>query len=116
MNDDSILYPDDASDESIKVLVKEIREKAYRAATMIKELKLQNQHLEERNKAVEAEVLELRQQLEVKTRDIEDIRENMKSVSAIDVGDRLLYFSPDEREALERQITELLARVSSHLR
>lgn len=33
----------------------------------------------------------------------------------IDVGERLLYLSPDEREALERQINDLLTRINAHL-
>jgi hypothetical protein len=116
MNDDQRLYEEDHPHQQIQALVKEVREKAFRAAGMLKDLKQQNRALEERNKELEAAVLELSKAIEERTLELDRAKESAKSASPIDVGERLLYFSPDEREALERQINELLARVSSHLR
>lgn len=116
MNDDQLLYTENNPFQHIESMVKEVREKAYRAAGMLKESRLQNLALEAKNKELEAIIVELQKALEEKTLEMKQLQENMKSSSAIDVGERLLYFSPDEREALERQINDLLARVSSHLR
>jgi hypothetical protein len=116
MNDDQRLYEEEHPHQHIQTLIKEVREKAYRAAGMLKELRVQNRTLEDRNKELEGVVLRLQKEVEEKTVEIAHLQVSMKSPSTIDVGDRLLYFSADEREALERQINELLARVSSHLR
>ena len=116
MNDDQLLYSENNPMQHIESMVKDLREKAFRMAGMFKELKQQNKSLEEKNAELEAAIVELRSMVEQKNRELHTAREGMKSALPIDVGDRLLYFSPDEREALERQINDLLARVSSHLR
>ena len=80
-----------------------IRDRVSKAAGMIRELRARNTLLEKTVAELEARLAE--QEKRISTGD----------QNFVEVGDRLLYFSTDEREALERQITELLNRVQSHL-
>ncbi|MBL0176708.1 MAG: hypothetical protein IPP94_15835 [Ignavibacteria bacterium] len=96
---------------NIQSALKDIREKWTRAAGVLRELRVRNAELESRNADLEEQLRNLETQRSAKGAD-----RNAGMRMPIDVASELLYFSPDEREALERQIAELLERVDSHLR
>ena len=81
-----------------------IRDKVAKSNDVLRELRLQNAQLEKT-------IAELQGRLAQAEK-----RNSSNDQNFVEVGDRLLYFSPDEREALERQINDLLNRVQSHLR
>jgi hypothetical protein len=96
---------------NIQIALKDIREKWSRAAGTLRELRARNAELESRNATLEERLQNLEAQLSAK-----GAGQSTGMRMPIDVASELLYFSPDEREALERQIAELLERVDSHLR
>ncbi|MBI5647960.1 MAG: hypothetical protein HY962_13605 [Ignavibacteriae bacterium] len=97
--------------KNIQNAMASIRERVTKAAETIRSLKESKAQLESR--VVELE--ELVRRLEERPVATSE-RKSDGSQNTIELGDRLLYFSPDEREALERQINELLERVQAHLR
>lgn len=96
---------------NIQTALKEIREKWTRASGLLRDLKAKNEELGMRNLELEELVEKLQAELAEGSRGADK-----GSRESIDVPGELLYFSADEREALERQIAELLERVETHLK
>jgi chromosome segregation ATPase len=115
LDDDYQNMLENGSVASIQAVLKEIREKAYKAASVIKQLREQQQGLESRNKQLDETIKELQQRVDEKDALFKSLEEQAAAHGTVDVGHGVSYFSADEREALERQINELLARVNSHL-
>ena len=96
---------------NIQTALKEIREKWTKASGLLRELRAKNEELGLRNLELEDLVEKLQTELAEASRTGKE-----GSRQSIDVPGELLYFSADEREALERQIAELLERVEAHLK
>lgn len=114
-DDDTQTYMEDGSLASVQAMLKDLREKAFRAAGLIKELREQLRGAEQKAAHAEHETLDLRKRLEEKERELRHMQKELAERPSLDVADKVLYFSADEREALERQINDLLVRVQSHL-
>jgi hypothetical protein len=93
--------------------LRELWEKAKRINELMRGMRDEIALLREKNRNLEAQTTALAEQLHKKDEQIKDLEEN--SPSHIDVGERLLYFTVDEREALERQIDDLLVKIKPHL-
>jgi chromosome segregation ATPase len=114
-DDDPQTYVEDASLASIQAVLKELRDKTFRAAGVIRDLKEQLRSAEQRATQSETTLHDSRQRLEEKERELRHMQKELAERPSLDVADKVLYFSADEREALERQISDLLVRVQSHL-
>lgn len=112
---DSTFSNDNPLFASLQQAMTEFREKASSAVKTLKQLKERVKTLESDNTALERTLADLRKELEEKNALVLKFRDSKSGSHSIDVGERLLYFSPDEREALERQINDLLERLNTHL-
>jgi hypothetical protein len=83
------------------------------SASLIQSLRKSNSALIQRIEELEGAVHTLKEDLNSRDKKIQDIEE--KKLMNVDVGDRLLYLTPDEREAMEHQIDELLALLKIHV-
>jgi polyribonucleotide nucleotidyltransferase len=90
-------------------------ERAQKAADMILQLRTDNKELLARVEALEIEVQEQQTLIAEKDNKVKELLDSSAQLSSVDVGEGLLYLSPDEREALERQINDLIARINAHL-
>lgn len=99
----------------IQLALQGLWEKAQKAADRIKGLREENENLQQRVTELEGTVSELQSQLTEQVNYHKELKEKSATLSSVDVGDGLLYLSPDEREALERQISDLIARINAHL-
>ena len=90
-------------------------EKAQQAADRIRDLREENTSLRGKLEELETKVREQEALLIDKEQKLKELQEKSRMPSSVDVGDGLLYLSPDEREALERQMTDLIARINAHL-
>ena len=99
----------------IQAAMSELWDKAKRAAAHIEQLRRENQELHTRVSELEHTLRTLEGQLTRKDEEIDVLRGHSRTSGTVDVGERLLYLSPDEREALERQINDLLTRINTHL-
>ncbi len=90
-------------------------ERAQKAADMIAELRTDNSALRTRVEELETAMREQQALLHEKDSKVKELQEKSATLSSVDVGEGLLYLSPDEREALERQINDLIARINAHL-
>ncbi len=94
--------------KNIQTVIEGIRERIETAADAIRSLRGKNDELGQKVRELETANAELAKRIQE--------LENGRTANALDVGERLFYLSADEREALERQIDDLLSRVHSHLR
>jgi hypothetical protein len=99
----------------IQTALKGLWDKAQKAADLIKHLREENGVLKSRLEDLEQVVREQQVQITDKDNHAKEFQEKSAALSSVDVGDGLLYLSPDEREALERQIDDLIARINTHL-
>jgi hypothetical protein len=99
----------------IQDALQELWNRAQTAAQLLAALREENSGLQEENRTLRASVSDLEQKLEDTSNQLEESRNASGTIAGIDVGERLLYLSPDEREALERQIDDLLQRINTHL-
>lgn len=99
----------------IQEALQELWDRAQTAAQMLAALREENAELHEENTQLRSSAAELQQKLEDTSTQLEESRSAAGLLAGIDVEERLLYLSPDEREALERQIDELLQRINTHL-
>ena len=90
-------------------------ERTQKAVELITQLKDANAALSKRIEELEAAQRAFEAQLAEKDQLINTLQEKTGMPSSVDVGNGLLYLSPDEREALERQIDDLLRRITAHL-
>ncbi|MDH7514495.1 MAG: hypothetical protein QHI48_01285 [Bacteroidota bacterium] len=97
--------------KNIQTGLQNIRERVTLVVAKIRDLQTRNEQLLHRVEELEQKISELE-----KHHQISGWGNSNQTGSAIDVGEGLLYLTVDEREALERQIDDLLARVQSHLR
>lgn len=102
--------------------IKEFRDRVTRAAALIADLRRRVDELERTNTAQEAVTRELQERLDEKEFRIIELEEQVQNAGnapssglSVDTVEKLLYLSPDEREALERQISDLIARIDAHL-
>ncbi|MFA6234690.1 MAG: hypothetical protein WC824_10970 [Bacteroidota bacterium] len=100
---------------SIQAALQTVWDRAQKAVELITRLRSENADLVQRVDELEAAQRAFEAQLAEKDHFIFKLQEKTSSLSSVDVGDGLLYLSPDEREALERQISDLLKRINSHL-
>jgi hypothetical protein len=106
-------YNDRQSREQLAAALEELWRKISIVTGVIQQLKESNKALFERNNELEETVHSLEDELRIRDKKIQDIEE--KRSLNVDVGDRLLYLTPDEREAMEQQIDELLALLKPHV-
>ncbi len=99
----------------IQAALTELWQKAQNAVAHIEELRSENTQLRVRVEELEHTLRSMQTQLTQKDQQFEDLQKRAEHSSAVEVGERLLYLSPDEREALERQIDDLLKRINAHL-
>ncbi len=99
----------------IQVALQGVWDRAQKAVELITRLRSENVDLMSRIEELETAQRAFEAQLAEKDNLINTLQENSSSLSSVDVGDGLLYLSPDEREALERQISDLLKRINTHL-
>lgn len=92
-----------------------VRDRTQKAVELINRLRSENSDLAKRVEELEAAQRAFEAQLAEKDHRITTLQEKTATPASVDVGDGLLYLSPDEREALERQIGDLLRRINSHL-
>jgi chromosome segregation ATPase len=90
-------------------------EHVQKAADMITRLRTENSALQARVEELETAVRDQQAVLDEKDDKMKEFAEKTSALSSVDVGEGLLYLSPDEREALERQISDLIARINAHL-
>ena len=99
----------------IQAALTELWEKAQLAVDRIEALRGDNHELRVRIEELEHTLRNLESQLTKKHQRIEQLQKHPATLGGVEVGERLLYLSPDEREALERQINDLLLRINAHL-
>jgi chromosome segregation ATPase len=99
----------------IQMALQGVWDRAQKAVELITQLRSENTDLSQRIEELEAAQRAFEAQLAEKDSLITKFQEKTSSLSSVDVGDGLLYLSPDEREALERQIGDLLKRINAHL-
>ncbi|MCB2204285.1 cell division protein ZapB [bacterium] len=90
-------------------------DRAQKAADMITELRSHNRELQARVEELETAMRDQQATLTDRDNKVKELQEKSTTLSSVDVGEGLLYLSPDEREALERQIDDLIARINAHL-
>ncbi|MBN1447200.1 MAG: hypothetical protein JXA28_04660 [Bacteroidetes bacterium] len=115
MVQNNITQPGGNAASVIETVLQELWEKAQRAADLIRELRAENNALKHRLTELEATVQEQQALLTQKDNKVKELQEKSGILASVDVGDGLLYLSPDEREALERQIGDLISRINAHL-
>ncbi|MBE0645154.1 MAG: hypothetical protein IH600_13815 [Bacteroidetes bacterium] len=99
----------------IQMALQGLWERAQKAVELISRLRSENADLVQRVEELEAAQRAFEAQLAEKDHLITTLQEKKATPTSVDVGDGLLYLSPDEREALERQIGDLLRRINAHL-
>ena len=90
-------------------------DKAKRAVDAITSLRESNAKLLEHIKTLEKTIEELQKHISVKDKEIEGLSKKGSLAKQSDISDGVFYLSPEEREALEKKITELLQRLHAHL-
>jgi hypothetical protein len=90
-------------------------DRTQKAVELITRLRDENATLVRRIEELEAAQRAFEAQLAEKEQFIKTLQENAGMPSSVDVGSGLLYLSADEREALERQIDDILKRITAHL-
>lgn len=102
--------------------IKEFRDRVTRATALISDLRRRNDELERTTALQEASLRELQAQLDEKEFRVIELEEQIQAAPpatsgalSVETVEKLLYLSPDEREALERQIGDLIARIDAHL-
>ncbi len=104
-----------AMQDIIQTVLQGVWDRAQKAVELINRLRSENGDLTRRIEELEAAQRAFEAQLAEKEHLITTLQEKTATPTSVDVGDGLLYLSPDEREALERQIGDLLRRINSHL-
>lgn len=99
----------------IQMALQGIWDRAQQAVDLITRLREENASLGKRIEEMEAAQRAFEAQLAEKDHLIADLREQVGTPASVDVGDGLLYLSAHEREALERQIDDLVTRITAHL-
>ncbi|MCZ7555536.1 MAG: hypothetical protein M5R41_03930 [Bacteroidia bacterium] len=99
----------------IQAALADLWQKAKAVVAQIEALREENGQLRTRVEELELTLRTMESQLTQKEQRIEALENHPPHHTAVEVGERLLYLSPDEREALERQIDDLLKRINSHL-
>lgn len=102
--------------------IKEFRDRVTRAVALISDLRRRNEELERMVASHEHAMRELQERLDEREFRIIELEEQAQRSPtssptglSVDTVEKLLYLSPDEREALERQIGDLIARIDAHL-
>ena len=115
MVQNDMTIPDDDAQSATQTAVQGLFAKVQRAVELIKHLREENGLLKARLEKFEQVGNEQLVYEREKEKQTEESRVKSSAPSSVDVGDGLLYLSPDEREALERQIDDLIARINAHL-
>ncbi|MDT8324444.1 MAG: hypothetical protein RRA94_10050 [Bacteroidota bacterium] len=100
---------------AVQHALKGLWERVQKAADMITQLRADNRALRARVEELETAVRDQQALLNEKDNKVKELLEKSATLSSVDVGEGLLYLAPDEREALERQINDLIARINAHL-
>ena len=99
----------------IQVALQGVWDRTQRAVELIAHLREENAALTRRIEEMEAAHRAFEAQLSEKDHLIASLEERPGTPTSVDVGDGLLYLSAHEREALERQIDDLITRITAHL-
>ncbi len=99
----------------ISAALQELWDKAQTVVGLLKEEKEKTRVLLSEKDALEKSLTDMQEQLDKNNLEIEELQNKSMLPPGVDVGDRLLYLSADEREALERRIDDLLGRINAHL-
>lgn len=102
--------------------IKEFRDRVTRATALIADLRRRIDELERTNTSQESALREMQERLDEKEFRIIELEEHVQNLGnatppglSVDTVEKMLYLSPDEREALERQISDLISRIDAHL-
>lgn len=87
-------------------------EKIKKASELIFLLREENQQLKEKNNELEKKLQELIEKLSTKEQELGKIKAEYSRLVNTSVDDN---FTPQEKEALRKRITELIAKINSHL-
>ena len=99
----------------IDEILQHLWDRAQRAANLIRDLREENSALKNRLTELEATLQQQQALLIQRDNTVKELQEKSATLSSVDVGEGLLYLTPDEREALERQISDLIVRINAHL-
>ena len=106
-------YNGSHSREQLAAALQDLWRKITAVTSIVQSLRESNAALLQRNADLEEKLGSLEEELRSRDKKNQDYEEK-KSMN-VDVGDRLLYLTPDEREAMEQQIDELLALLKPHV-
>jgi len=101
--------------ETIKASLAELRGKVETLAEKLRLIQGEKESLMQERDSLHELGRQMELNLTEKEQTIIELQERSTLKTTVDVGERLLYLSPDEREALERQISDLLSRINVHL-
>lgn len=101
--------------QAIDLALLDLWDKAKRAAEMITNLRESNEKLTEYVKSLEKSIKELQEKVTEKEKEIEEQKKHGSTMRALEAPEGVFILSPDEREALERKITDLLQRLNTHV-
>ena len=106
-------YNGPQSREQLAAALQDLWRKISAVTSVVQSLREANAALSQRNADLEESLRSLEEECKSRDKKNQDFEEK-KSVN-VDVGDRLLFLTPDEREAMEQQIDELLALFKPHV-
>lgn len=101
--------------QSIDRALLDLLDKARRAADLIAGLRESNTRLLEHIKTLEKTIEDFQQQLHHKDKEIEEFKQRGSVMNTLDTTDGVFLLSAEEREALEKKITDLLQKLHAHL-
>ncbi len=100
---------------ALEELLFDLQKKIQLAAHKIETLKAENADLRDQIAILKDDQAIHSAETDVLKQHLTELEEKLSQSLAVDVGERISYLSPDEREALERQIDALIARIDTHL-
>jgi hypothetical protein len=99
--------------EQFETTVSDLWNKIRVVAGVVHSLHEKNSALAQKNYELEGMIAALEEKISTLEKKNSDIEEKLPM--KVDVGERLLYLTSGEREAMERQIEELLAILKPHV-
>lgn len=101
--------------QAVDLALLDLWDKAKRTADMIVSLRESNSKLLEHVKGLEKTIQDLQTTLSEKEKEIEELKKKGSFAKSADTSNGAFYLTQEEREALERKITDLLERLNAHI-